>query len=54
MVGKAQKLHRTRSELNSLFGLEKWIGGTPIEHLSYSPDLTSYDFWDFPTMKREP
>jgi hypothetical protein len=32
---------------------EKWIGGTPLEHPPYSPDLVSYDFWAFPTMKRE-
>jgi hypothetical protein len=31
----------------------KWIGGTPLEHPPYSPDLTPCDFWAFPTMKRE-
>jgi hypothetical protein len=30
-----------------------WIGGTPLEHPTYSPDLAPCDFWDFPTMKRE-
>jgi hypothetical protein len=53
MVGKAQKSHGARSELNSVFGLEKWIGGTPLEHPPYSPDLAPCDFWAFPTMKRE-
>jgi hypothetical protein len=38
MVGKAQKLHGVRSELNSVFGLEECIGGTPLEHPPYSPD----------------
>jgi hypothetical protein len=32
---------------------KKWIGGTPLEHPSYSPDLTPCDFWAFPTMTRE-
>jgi hypothetical protein len=36
MVGKAQKSHGTRFELNSVFGLETWIGGTPLEHPPYS------------------
>jgi hypothetical protein len=31
----------------------KWIGGTPLEHPPYSPDLTPCDFLAFPTMKRE-
>jgi hypothetical protein len=53
MVGKAQKSHGVRSELNYVFGLEKWFGGTTLEHPPYSPDLASYDFWAFPTMKRE-
>jgi hypothetical protein len=30
MVGKAQKLHRARSELNSVFGLEKVDQWNPI------------------------
>jgi hypothetical protein len=54
MVGEAQKLHGTRSELNSVFGGEiKWIVGTPLEHPPYSSDLTPCDFWAFTTMKRE-
>jgi hypothetical protein len=36
MVGKAQKSHGARSELNSVFVLKKWIGGTPLEHPPYS------------------
>jgi hypothetical protein len=53
MVGKAQKLHGARIELKSVFGLEKWIDGTPLEHPPYSPDLAACNFWAFPTMKRE-
>jgi hypothetical protein len=53
MVGKAQKSHGARSELNSVFGLKKCIGGTPLEHPPYSPDLAPCDLWAFPTMKRE-
>jgi hypothetical protein len=54
VVGKAQKSHGARSELNSVFGLEKVVGGIPLEHPLYSPDLDLCDFWAFPTMKREP
>jgi hypothetical protein len=32
---------------------KRWISGTPLEHLPYSPDLAPCDFWAFPTMKRE-
>jgi hypothetical protein len=53
MVGKAQKSHGARYELNSVFGLGKWISGIPLQHLPYSPDLTPSNFWTFPTMKRE-
>jgi hypothetical protein len=45
MIGKAQKFQGASSELNSVIGLEKWIGGTPLEHPSYNPDLASCDFW---------
>jgi hypothetical protein len=31
-----------------------WIGGTPLEHPPYRPDLAPCDFWAFPTMKRKP
>jgi hypothetical protein len=52
MVGKAQKLHGVRCELNSLFSLKKQINGTPLEHLPYSPDLAS-SISGFSNMKRE-
>jgi hypothetical protein len=29
------------------------VGGTPLEHPSYSPDLATCDFWAFLTMKME-
>jgi hypothetical protein len=29
------------------------IGGTPLEHPPYSPDLASCGFWAFPTKKME-
>jgi hypothetical protein len=32
---------------------KKWIGGTPLEHPPYSPDIAPCDFWAFPTKKRE-
>jgi hypothetical protein len=48
-----KKSHGVRSELNSVFPWKKWIGGTPLEHQSYSPDLTPWDFWVFPTMKMD-
>jgi hypothetical protein len=50
---KARNHMGVRSELNSVFDLEKWIGGTPLEHPTYSPDLAPCDFWAFPTTKRE-
>jgi hypothetical protein len=50
---KAQKSHGARSELNSVFGLEKVDGGTPLEQPPYRPDLAPCDFWAFPTIKRE-
>jgi hypothetical protein len=53
VVGKAQKSHGARSELDSMFILENWIGGTPLEHPPYSPDLAPCDFWVLPTIKRE-
>jgi hypothetical protein len=53
MVGKDQKSHGARCEMNSVIDFEKWIGGTPIEHPPYSPDLAPCDFWAFPPMKTE-
>jgi hypothetical protein len=32
---------------------KKWIGGTPLEHPPYNPDLVPCDLWAFPTMKSE-
>jgi hypothetical protein len=53
MVGKSQKSHGARSEMNSVFGLEKVDGRTSLEHPPYSPDLVPCDFWDFQTMKMD-
>jgi hypothetical protein len=47
MVGKAQKSHGARSELNSAFGLGKGDGETPSERPPYSPDLAPCDFWAY-------
>jgi hypothetical protein len=44
MVGKAQKSHGARSELTFVFGLEKLIGGIPLKHPPYSPDLAPCNF----------
>jgi hypothetical protein len=30
--------------------VDRW---NPIRHPPYSPDLAPWDFWAFPTMKRE-
>jgi hypothetical protein len=51
VVGKAQKSQR--SELNSVFGLEKVDRWNPIRTSAIIPDLALCDFWAFPTMKRE-
>jgi hypothetical protein len=32
---------------------KKCLGGSPLEHPPYSPDLAPCDLWAFPTMKRE-
>jgi hypothetical protein len=53
MFGNVQKSYEARSELNSVFGLGKGIGGTPLEHLPHSPDLAPCVFWAFPTTKKE-
>jgi hypothetical protein len=29
------------------------IGGTPLEHPPYSPDLASCDFWDFSSYEKD-
>jgi hypothetical protein len=53
MVGKAQ--NRMGRDLNWILcsAWKKWIGGTPLEHPPYNPNLAPRDFWAFPTMKRE-
>jgi hypothetical protein len=38
MVGEAQKSHGARSELNSVFGLEKVDPWNPIRTPPYSPE----------------
>jgi hypothetical protein len=47
--------NRMGRDLNWILRLvwKKWIGGTPLEHPPYSPDLAPCDFWASPTMKRE-
>jgi hypothetical protein len=53
VVGKLR--NRMRRDLNWILcsAWKKWIGGTPLEHPPYSPDLDPCDLWAFPTMKRE-
>jgi hypothetical protein len=47
MVGKSQKSHGVRSELNSVFGLEKWIGWNPIKTSAIQSRSRSMRFLDF-------
>jgi hypothetical protein len=49
MVRKAHKWHGGRSELNSVFGLKKWIGG-PHQNIRHTVQILPHAF---PTMKRE-
>jgi hypothetical protein len=53
MVGKAEK--SMGRDLNWILcsAWKKWIGGTPLEHPPYSPNLVPCNFGAFPTMKRE-
>jgi hypothetical protein len=53
MVGISPEIARGEIWTESCAGLEKVDGGTPLEHLPYSPDLTPCDLWASPTMKRE-
>jgi hypothetical protein len=53
MVGKAQKSHGTGSKLNSVFGLEKVDRWNPIRTSAIQSRSHPYDFWAFPSMKRE-
>jgi hypothetical protein len=53
MVGKAQKLHGARYELNYV-----WVGKSgsvePHKNIRHTVQISPpCDFWDFPTMKRE-
>jgi hypothetical protein len=47
--------NRMGRDLNWILCLtcKQWISGTPLEHPPYSPDLAPFNFWAFPTMKRE-
>jgi hypothetical protein len=47
MVGKTQKSHGAKSELNSVFGLEKVDRWSPLEHPPYSPDIAPMRFLGF-------
>jgi hypothetical protein len=53
MVGKAQKLHGARSELNSVFGLGKVDRWNPIRTSTIKFISRLCDFWAFATVKRE-
>jgi hypothetical protein len=48
-------INRMRRDLNWILcsAWKQWIGGTPLEHPPYSPDLAPCDFWAFPTMLME-
>jgi hypothetical protein len=47
--------NRLRRDLNWILcsAWKNWIDGTPLEHPPCNPDLTPFDFWAFPDMKRE-
>jgi hypothetical protein len=53
MVGKAQKSHGVRYELNSVFGLEKVDRWNPIRTSAVQSRSRPCDLWAFATMKRE-
>jgi Leu/Phe-tRNA-protein transferase len=53
MIGKAQKSHGARSELNSAFGLEKVDRWNPIRTSSIQSRSHPKQFLVFTTMKRE-
>jgi hypothetical protein len=53
MVGKAQKLHGVRPELNSVFGLEKVDQWNPIRTSAIQSRSCPCIFGAFPAMKRE-
>jgi hypothetical protein len=43
-------VERQRCAIELYLAWKKWIGGTPLEHPSYSPDPAPHAF---PSMKRE-
>jgi hypothetical protein len=53
MVGTAEKFHGARSKLNSAFHLEKVDQWNPIRTSAIQSRSPPYDFWAFPTMKKE-
>jgi hypothetical protein len=53
MVGEAQKSHGARSEMNSVFVLERVDRWNPIRTSAIQSRSRPCDFWAFPTMKRE-
>jgi hypothetical protein len=53
MVGKAQKSHAVRSEMNSVFGLEKVDEWNTIRTSAIQSRSSPMRFWTFLTMKRE-
>jgi hypothetical protein len=54
MIGKAQKSHGARSELNSLFGLKKNGSVEPHQNIRHTVQIsTPRDLCAFPTMKSE-
>jgi hypothetical protein len=53
MVGKAQKSHGARYEVNSVFGMEKVDRWNPIRTSAIQTSSRLMGFWAFPTMKRE-
>jgi hypothetical protein len=53
MIGKAQKSHGARSELNSVFGLEKVDRWNTIRTSAKQSRSRPMRFLGFPTTKRE-
>jgi hypothetical protein len=53
MVGKSQKSHGARSELNSVFGFEKVDQWNLIRTSTIQSRSSPCDFWTFLTVKRE-
>jgi hypothetical protein len=51
MVGEAQKSRGARSELYG--GRSNGVDTFSKPNIEFNSDLAPYDFWAFPTMKRE-